>query len=161
MRRRLGEREILGLTLGLDVAGELHPLAARDRLHAAWVSFLSELATERPVVVLVEDVRWGEQPLLDLIERLGRDVQGPLLLLVTARPDFVDVRSGWGARGDTETIWLEPLPADLAALLVDSLVAGDLDGVAGRRRDRPRLLDRARVRARRGTGARLACPGEP
>ena len=31
VRRRLGSREILGLTLGLDVAGNLHPLAARDR----------------------------------------------------------------------------------------------------------------------------------
>ena len=26
---------------GLDVAGDLHPLAAQDRLHAAWIAFLS------------------------------------------------------------------------------------------------------------------------
>ena len=35
VRARLGDREILGLALGLDVAGDLHPLAARDRLHEA------------------------------------------------------------------------------------------------------------------------------
>src|SRR5919204_2587166 len=81
VRRRLGPREILGLTLGLDVAGDLHPLAARDRLHAAWLDFLTDLAAERPVVVLVEDVHWAEEPLLDLLERLARDVSGPLLLL--------------------------------------------------------------------------------
>jgi class 3 adenylate cyclase len=126
VRRRLGEREILGLTLGLDVAGDIHPLAARDRLHAAWVAFLTELATERSVVVLVEDVHWAEEPLLDLIERLARDVRGPLLLLVTARPDFIDGRGAWHGRVDAETIWLEPLPAASAASLVDSLVAGDL-----------------------------------
>jgi len=83
VHRALGDREILGLTLGLDVAGDLHPLAARDRLHATWVEFLSELAAQAPVVVLVEDVHWAEQPLLDLVERLGRDVQGPLLLIAT------------------------------------------------------------------------------
>jgi class 3 adenylate cyclase len=126
VRRRLGARDILGLTLGLDLAGDLHPLAARDRLHAAWVEFLSELARERPVVVLVEDVHWAEDPLLDLIERLARDVRGPLLLLATARPDFLDGRGAWQGRIDTETIWLEPLGAAAAASLVDSLLAGDL-----------------------------------
>ena len=125
VRSALGEREILGLTLGLDVAGDLHPLAARDRLHATWVEFLSELASQRPLVVLVEDVHWAEQPLLDLVERLGRDVQGPLVLIATARPDFVEKRSAWSGRIDTETISLEPLAAESAASLVDSLLGGD------------------------------------
>ena len=33
--------------LRLDVAGDLHPLAARDRLRDAWISFVEELASER------------------------------------------------------------------------------------------------------------------
>jgi class 3 adenylate cyclase len=123
VRRRLDAREILGLTLGLDVAGDLHPLAARDRLQAAWVEFLGELASERPLVLLVEDIHWAEQPLLDLIERIARDVRGRLLLLTTARPDFVPA---WNARLDAETIVLEPLPPETAGSLVDSLLRGDL-----------------------------------
>jgi class 3 adenylate cyclase len=123
VRRRLGEREILGLTLGLDVAPDLHPLAARDRLHAAWVDFLTESAAQRPVVLLIEDVHWAEPPLLDLLERLARDVRGPLLLLTTARPDFAVPLAG---RIDAESIWLEPLPPETAASLVESLLAGDL-----------------------------------
>ncbi|MGZ4356509.1 MAG: ATP-binding protein, partial [Gaiellaceae bacterium] len=126
VRRRLDAREILGLTLGLDVVGDLHPLAARDRLHAAWSSLLSELTTQRPLVMLIEDVHWAEQPLLDLIEQLGRDVAGPLVLLVTARPDFEAGRTRWSGRVDTETIWLEPLPADAAGTLVDSLLTTEL-----------------------------------
>ncbi len=55
----LGEQELLGLALGLDVAGELHPLDARDRLHDAWIDFVAELASERPLVLLVEDLHWG------------------------------------------------------------------------------------------------------
>jgi hypothetical protein len=126
VRRRLDAREILGLTLGLDVVGDLHPLAARDRLHAAWTSLLSELTAERPLVMLIEDVHWAEQPLLDLIEQLGRDVAGPLVLLATARPDFEAGRTRWSGRVDTETIWLEPLPAVLAGTLVDSLLTTEL-----------------------------------
>ena len=121
--RRLGDRAILGLTLGLDVGGELHPLAARDRLHTAWIALLSQLTADRPLVLLIEDVHWAEQALLDLIERLARDVAGPLLVVTTARPDFP---AAWDARLDAETIWLEPLASETASSLVDALVAGDL-----------------------------------
>ena len=121
--RRLGDREILGLTLGLDVAGDLHPLAARDRLHAAWVDFVTEQTRERPLVLLVEDVHWAEPPLLELLERLARDVRGPLFLLATGRPDFA---RAWDPRVDSETIVLEPLPPDVAALLVDDTLPDDL-----------------------------------
>ena len=118
VRRRLGDREILGLTLGLDVAGDLHPLAARDRLHAAWVDFVTEQASERTAVVLIEDVHWAEPPLLELLERLVRDVRAPLLLLVTARPDFA---YRWNVRVDAETIVLEPLAGEVATVLVEEL----------------------------------------
>jgi len=63
-----------------------------------------------------------------LIERIGRDATGPLLLLTTARPDFVAGRTGWGGRVDSETLWLEPLPAEAAGALVDSLLASVLSG---------------------------------
>ena len=126
VRRRLGSREILGLTLGLDLGLDLHPLAARDRHQAAWVAFLSELARERPVVVLVEDVHWAEPPLLELIERLAQEVTGPLLLITTARPDFFDGRTAWDSRIDTETVWLEPLASEAAGSLVDGLLEFDL-----------------------------------
>ncbi len=43
IRDRLGDREVLGLALGIDVAHDLHPLVARDRFQDAWVELLSEL----------------------------------------------------------------------------------------------------------------------
>ena len=139
VRRRLGDREILGLTLGLDTAGDLHPLAARDRHHDAWVAFLDSLVAERPAVALIEDLHWGEPPLLDLIEQLAREVDGPLLLLGTARPDFLDARAGWGTgRYQAETIWLEPLSAASAEELIDSVLGTAVPDAA-----RTRLVDRA------------------
>ncbi len=95
---RLRGREILALTLGLDVAGDLHPLAVRDRFQDAWAEFLSEVVSDRPMVLLVEDVHWAEAQLLDLIEYVLGSVQGSLLVIATARPELLQQRPGWGAR---------------------------------------------------------------
>src|SRR5437660_1453581 len=76
VRRRLGHRAILGMTFGLEAPPDLHPLAARERLRQAWVAFLDELVAERPAVVLVEDLHWAEDALLDLLEAGVRDVRG-------------------------------------------------------------------------------------
>ena len=45
---RLGDRQILGLTLGLDIARDLHPLAARDRLQDGWTEFLPKWSLSSP-----------------------------------------------------------------------------------------------------------------
>ena len=124
---RLGARRILGLTLGLDVVGELHPLAARDRLHDAWVELLDELVMERPAVILVEDLHWAEDELLDLLERVIEDVSGPLLLICTARPELLDLRPGWGgARRAATTLELKPLSADEAEWMLAALLEAEL-----------------------------------
>jgi hypothetical protein len=122
---RLGGRRILGLTLGLDVAGDLHPLAARDRLHEAWISLLQELISDRPAVMLLEDLHWAEPALLELVDRLVRDVRGPLLVIVTGRPELLETRTHWeGGRIDSTIVWLEPLEPEAAGELVDALLAG-------------------------------------
>jgi class 3 adenylate cyclase len=127
VRQHLAGREILGLTLGLDVATDLHPLAARDRLHDSWVEFFEELARERPLVVLIEDLHWAEQELFDLLERVARDVRGPLLLLVSARPELLDVRPGWAAaRRNASVLWLEPLSATDSERMLEELLATHL-----------------------------------
>lgn len=84
---RLGERPILGLALGLDIAAGAHPLVVRERFHAAWVELLGELASEQPLLLVIEDAHWAEQPLLELLRDVRRRVVGPLLLVVTARPE--------------------------------------------------------------------------
>ena len=123
VRRRFGQRAILGMTLGLEAPSDLHPLAARDRLRQAWVDFLEELVAERPAVVLVEDLHWAEEALLDLLEAGLHDVRGPLLLLATARPELVHSRPTWGGRGtNTETISLEALSASDAGRMIDELI---------------------------------------
>jgi class 3 adenylate cyclase len=128
---RLGAREILGLTLGLDVARDLHPLAARDRFHDAWAEFLSDIVAERPLVVLVEDIHWAEAQLLDLLEYVLGTVHGPLLVIATARPEFLERRPGWGARVGGQLLELEPLSAPDARRMLDELFASRLPAELG------------------------------
>jgi class 3 adenylate cyclase len=118
----LGDRSILGLALGLDVAPELHPIVVRDRLHDAWVRLVDDLASGAPLVLLVEDLHWAEDPLLELLESTLTDVEGALLVLGTARPEFVERRPTWGrGRLPTAWLWLEPLASDQVERLVEQL----------------------------------------
>ena len=80
VRRRLGSRAILGLTLGLEAPVDLHPLAARDRLRQALGRVSASSRQRRPAVVLVEDIHWADDALLELIEAALDDVDAPLLL---------------------------------------------------------------------------------
>ena len=123
---RLGPRKMLGLALGLDVAGDLHPLAARDRFQDAWVDFFDELVAERPVVLLIEDIHWAEEQLLDLLERLVRDTQGPLLMIATARPELLEQHPGWGSRAHGATVPLQALSSEDAVRMLDMLLGGKL-----------------------------------
>src|SRR5207253_9916807 len=123
---RLGDRRLLGLALGLDVAEGAHPLLVRDRFQDAWAEFFADAAAERPLVVLIEDLHWADEQLLDLLERLAADVRGPLLLLATGRPELLDRRPGWARAG--ETVDLQALSSEESLLLLDELLAGDLPG---------------------------------
>ncbi len=120
VKRRLGRRSILGLALGLEAPPDLHPLAARNRLQTAWGEFLAELVAGQPAVLLVEDLHWADEDLLDVLARGLEAVSGPLLLLVSTRPEFVEEHPAWG--GDAPVLHLEALSASQSGLLVDELV---------------------------------------
>ena len=105
---------------------DLHPLAARDRFQDAWAEFLTDLVAERPAVLLIEDVHWAETQLLDLLEYVLGSAEGPLLVIVTARPELLQRRPGWGARAGGELLELEPLSAQDCVRMLDEMLAGGL-----------------------------------
>ncbi|HTX80990.1 MAG TPA: adenylate/guanylate cyclase domain-containing protein [Streptosporangiaceae bacterium] len=120
---RLVGREGLGFTLGLAPPGGMHPLTVRDRLQNSWVEFLQELTSERPAVLLLEDLHWAGDELCDLLQMFAGQVAGPMLLVVTARPELLDERPGWPAGG--LLVRLEALPAAEAAQLVGGLLGSE------------------------------------
>ena len=73
---------------------------------------------------MVEDLHWAEPALLDMLEQLVARSTGPLLLVVTARPEFVEARPGWGTRRAASQLALEPLTHDESRRLVAELMPG-------------------------------------
>ena len=101
----------------------------------AFRRLLEELARERPLVVVVDDVHWAQPPLLELLEFVAdwaREV--PILLLCLARPDLLDERPHWGGgRANASSILLEPLGAPESELLLEGLGGSDLPEAVRRR----------------------------
>jgi class 3 adenylate cyclase/tetratricopeptide (TPR) repeat protein len=95
-----------------------------------------------PLIVVFDDLHWGEPALLDLIEHIAdfsRDAA--ILILCLARPELLDRRPGWsGGKLNATTVLLEPLqPAETAALIDELVPAGSgLD---------PQLRERVRATA--------------
>ncbi len=116
-RDRIAERvgEAIGLTRGEPVPDET-PWAIR--------SFFEGLAAERPLVIVLDDLQWAQPLLLDLIEHIAdwsRDA--PILLIVLARQELLDLRPAWGGgKRSATSISLEPLNADETAQLIDNLL---------------------------------------
>ncbi len=94
---------------------------------------LEASARVRPLVVVLDDLQWAQEPLFDLVEHvvsLSRDA--PILIVVLARPELLERRPNWGVGAlNASTVLLEPLGPDETADLVDSLAT--TLGMAARR----------------------------
>jgi class 3 adenylate cyclase len=120
---QIADNKILGLTLGLDVAGDLDPRAAVLALQDAWVRLVSDIGARGPAVVVLEDLHWASEPLIELLARVLSDAAGPVLILGTTRP-------GRAGLPPAETLILEPLGDDEAGELIDRALAAPLDAEA-------------------------------
>ena len=91
---------------------------------------LAALATDRPVVLVLDDAHWAEPFLLDLIEHLVQWGSGvPLLLLVGARPELRESRATLATPGAlvSEVVTLAGLDAGAAMRLAANVIgAADL-----------------------------------
>ena len=87
---------------------------------------LQAVASDRPLVVVFDDIHWGEPTFLDLVEHVAdwsRDA--PILLLCLARPELLELRPGWGGgKLNATTVLLEPLSAPETDELIDELLGG-------------------------------------
>ena len=119
----------LASTLGHSEPG-VDPHENYRALITAWRALLTGLASERPLVVVIEDLHWADQLMLDVLDDLAEHVEGAVLLLCTARPDLFRTRPEWGgARRRFSSLPLDPLSTDESARLVTLLLdAEELPG---------------------------------
>ena len=123
--------ELLAASPGAATAirGALGQSEASTSDEIAWAvrKLLEASAAERPLVVVFDDVHWGETTFLDLVEHvayLARDA--PILLLCLARPELIERRADWGSGSPNATrVVLDPLDALETDELIQHLLAGE------------------------------------
>jgi class 3 adenylate cyclase len=110
----------------LAAVGQAEVSASPEETPWAVRKLLEALARERPLVVVLDDLQWGEPTLLDVVEHIADFSRGaPILLLCLARPELLDNRPGWGGgKLNATSILLEPLNDEAAAILIENLLAG-------------------------------------
>ena len=98
--------------------------ASPPETQLAFRRMLEARATERPQVVVIDDLQWAEPVFVDLVEHiadLSRDA--PIFLLCVARNELLDVRPGWGGgKVNATSLLLESLAPEECADLMDRLV---------------------------------------
>jgi class 3 adenylate cyclase/ketosteroid isomerase-like protein/tetratricopeptide (TPR) repeat protein len=105
------------------------PPAAPEETFWGVRSVLESLAGERPLVVVLDDVHWGQPMFLDLIEHLVEWVRDAAILLVAlARPELRETRAALANAGRraVDVIALDPLGPDQSRELVGGLL-GEVD----------------------------------
>jgi class 3 adenylate cyclase/tetratricopeptide (TPR) repeat protein len=81
-------------------------------------------AHERPLMVVFDDIQWGEPTLLDFVEHVADWVRdAPILVVCMGRPELHDKRPGWaGGKFNATSVLLEPLSDDDSARLIENLL---------------------------------------
>jgi class 3 adenylate cyclase/tetratricopeptide (TPR) repeat protein len=112
-------RPLVGLAADVEGGGD-----RREEAFTAWRRFFENLADERPLVLVFEDLHWADDNLLDFVDHFVEWASNvPLLVVCTARPELLSRRPGWGGgKPNALTISLAPLSSDDTARLLAELL---------------------------------------
>jgi len=124
-----GDAEEVATALRQRVANQPDGAAVGDRIaqvlgvgealpsEASWAvrRLLEVMASEAPLVVVVEDLHWAEPPMVDLLDAVVDRVHGPVLVLCLARPELLEQRPTWAVgKPHAITTTLAPLSSEAA-----------------------------------------------
>jgi class 3 adenylate cyclase/tetratricopeptide (TPR) repeat protein len=91
-----------------SLLGESEAATSAEEIAWAFRKTLEHASAERPLVVLFDDLQWGEETFRDLIEHVALLSSGAsILLLCMARPELSERHPAWPV-----TLRLEPLDED-------------------------------------------------
>jgi class 3 adenylate cyclase len=117
-------RDELVLTVLKSLLGEEEVSSSSEEIAWAFRKLLEAASAEGLLVCVFDDIHWGEETFLELVEHvadLSRDA--PILLLCMARPDLLDRRPHWGGgKLNATTVLLEPLSAAETGELIERLL---------------------------------------
>jgi class 3 adenylate cyclase/tetratricopeptide (TPR) repeat protein len=105
-----------------SLLGQSESVTSAEEIAWAFRKTLEHAAAERPLVVVFDDIQWGEETFRDLIEHLALLSSGAsILLLCLARPELTEQRPAWPV-----TLRLEPLGDEDVEELMAERIPGKL-----------------------------------
>jgi tetratricopeptide (TPR) repeat protein len=110
-RRRVAE--FLGAMVGVEFpdeeseqlrAARRDPMLMGDQMRRAWVDMVEAECSAQPLVVVLDDLHWGDQPSVEYVDTALRLLrEQPLLVIALARPSVREQFAGlWSERRVTE-----------------------------------------------------------
>jgi tetratricopeptide (TPR) repeat protein len=120
-------------------ASRRDPQLWADQLRRACVELTAHASRRQPLVMVLEDVHWGDAPTIELLDHLLRELADrPLFLLAVARPEVSGQLAKLWADRDAHEMRLGALGKKAAETLVREVLGADVDDEL-----RARLIDRA------------------
>src|SRR5215217_7066798 len=100
--------------------GETPVTSSAEEIAWAFRKTLEHAAAQQPLVVVLDDIQWGEETFRDLVEHVALLSTGaPILLVCMARPELVERRPTWPV-----TLSLAPLVDEAVDELIPQGLAG-------------------------------------
>jgi tetratricopeptide (TPR) repeat protein len=101
-----------------SLLGEANLATSAEEIAWAFRKTLEDAATKRPLVVVFDDIQWGEETYLDLVEHVALLSSGAAILLICmARSELLESRRTWPV-----AVSLEPLrAADVEQLIPERI----------------------------------------
>jgi class 3 adenylate cyclase/nicotinamide riboside kinase len=109
VRDLFGDDSVAPQLRALVGAGET-PDMSRQELFEAWRRFLERLAARYPLVLVLDDIHWADDGLLDFIDHVADWAQGPIMVVATARAELLEKRPTWGGGKRNATSIHSPRP---------------------------------------------------
>jgi class 3 adenylate cyclase/predicted ATPase len=113
--------EVAAAAIG-SLLGETETTTSSEEIAWAFRKTLEQAARERLLAVVFEDIQWGEETFLDLIEHVALLSSGAaILLLCMGRPELSERRPAWPV-----TLRLEPLSNEDVEELIPERISAEL-----------------------------------
>ncbi|MEP6808231.1 MAG: adenylate/guanylate cyclase domain-containing protein, partial [Chloroflexota bacterium] len=138
-----------------SLLGESSAPTSADEIAWAFRKTLEHAAGQRPLVVVFDDIQWGEETFRDLVEHVALLSSGAvILLLCLARPDLSELHPAWPV-----TLRLEPLGhAEVEELIAQRIPAKLRDRIARAAGGNPLFIEEMLAMAAEAAGEVVVPP---
>src|SRR5262249_33977563 len=104
-------------------AARQNPLLMADQMRRAWEELLLVVCEVRPVMLVLEDLQWGDAPTTRFIDAALRNVkERPLFVLAIGRPELEEAFPGLWAERSVTRLSLGELPDEASRELVHAIL---------------------------------------